>query len=185
MVNFSSAGSSDPEGKPLTYSWNFGDNTTSTAANPTHTYNIAGPYQVRLTVSDGVNSTLSTPMSISAGTRPTATILSPTDGVFFKAGDVITFSGSATDVEDGTLPASAYTWNIDFLHEGHVHPGIPMTGVTSGTFTIPTTGHDFSGFTRYRISAHGHRLERAVVDQLGDHLPAEGQSHLQRGSRWG
>ena len=151
-VNFSSAGSSDPEGKPLTYSWNFGDNTTSTAANPTHTYNIAGPYQVRLTVSDGVNSTLSTPLSISAGTRPTATILSPTDGVLFKAGDVISFSGSATDVEDGTLPASAYTWNIDFLHEGHVHPGTPITGVTSGTFTIPTSGHDFSGFTRYRIS---------------------------------
>jgi Concanavalin A-like lectin/glucanases superfamily len=65
---------------------------------------------------------------------------------------VITFSGTATDAEDGTLPASAYTWNIDFLHEGHVHPGIPINGVTSGTFTIPTSGHDFSGFTRYRIT---------------------------------
>ena len=50
------------------------------------------------------------------------------------------------------MPASAYTWNIDFLHEGHVHPGTPITGVTSGTFTIPTSGHDFSGFTRYRIT---------------------------------
>ena len=50
------------------------------------------------------------------------------------------------------MPASAYTWNIDFLHEGHVHPGAPITGVTSGTFTIPTTGHDFSGNTRYRIT---------------------------------
>lgn len=152
VVNFSSAGSSDPEGKPLTYLWNFGDNTSSTEANPTHTYSVAGPYQVRLTVSDGVNSTLSTPLAISAGNKPTPTILSPTDGIFFKAGDVITFSGSATDLEDGVLPASAYTWNIDFLHEGHVHPGIPVTGVTSGTFEIPTTGHDFSGFTRYRVS---------------------------------
>ena len=51
-----------------------------------------------------------------------------------------------------TLPASAYTWNIDFLHEGHVHPGAPISGVTSGTFTIPTSGHDFSGNTRYRIT---------------------------------
>jgi hypothetical protein len=99
-----------------------------------------------------VNSTLSSPLSISAGSRPTATILAPTDGALFKAGDVITFSGSATDAEDGTLPASAYTWKIDFLHEGHVHPGTPITGVTSGTFTIPTTGHDFSGFTRYQVS---------------------------------
>ena len=61
-VNFSSAGSSDPEGQPLTYLWTFGDGTTSTAANPSHTYTIAGPYQARLTVSDGVNSTLSTPL---------------------------------------------------------------------------------------------------------------------------
>jgi hypothetical protein len=38
------------------------------------------------------------------------------------------------------------------LHEGHVHPGTPVTGVKSGTFTIPTSGHDFSGNTRYRIT---------------------------------
>ena len=151
-VNFSSSGSSDPEGQPLSYSWNFGDGTTSTQANPSHTYTVAGPYQVRLTVSDGVNSTLSTPIAISAGNRPVVTISSPTDGAIFRAGDVITFSGTATDAEDGTLPASAYTWNIDFLHEGHVHPGTPIIGVTSGTFTIPTSGHDFSGFTRYRIT---------------------------------
>ena len=151
VVNFSSAGSSDPEGQPVTYAWNFGDNTTSTLANPTHTYTTPGPYQVRLTVSDGVNSAISAPLSISVGSRPTATILAPTDGTSFKAGDVITFSGSATDAEDGTLPASAYTWKIDFLHEGHIHPGTPITGVTSGTFTIPTTGHDFSGNTRYQV----------------------------------
>ena len=30
---------------------------------------------------------------------------------------MISFSGDATDAEDGTLPASAFTWNIDFLHE--------------------------------------------------------------------
>src|SRR5262245_24157022 len=151
-VNFSSSGSSDPEGHPLTYSWNFGDGATSTQANPSHTYTIAGPYQARLTVSDGVNSTLSTPIAISVGNSPVASILAPTDAALFRAGDVITFSGTATDAEDGTLPASAYTWNIDFLHESHVHPGTPITGVTSGTYTIPTTGHDFSGFTRYRIT---------------------------------
>jgi glucose/arabinose dehydrogenase len=151
-VNFSSNGSSDPEGKTLTYSWNFGDGVTSTQANPSHTYTVAGPYQARLTVSDGVNSTLSTPIAISVGNSPVVSILAPTDAATFRAGDVITFSGTATDVEDGTLPASAYTWNIDFLHEGHVHPGTPVTGVTNGTFTIPTSGHDFSGFTRYRIT---------------------------------
>src|SRR4029077_5693434 len=86
-VNFSSSGSSDPEGKPLSYSWNFGDGNTSTQANPSHTYAVAGPYQVRPTVSDGVNSTLSTPITISAGNRPVISISGPTDGAIFRAGD--------------------------------------------------------------------------------------------------
>jgi hypothetical protein len=117
-----------------------------------HTYSQAGAYTARLAVSDGVNTTQATPLSIAVGNRPTATILSPTDGSLFHAGDVISFSGDATDPEDGTLPANAFTWNIDFLHEGHVHPGTPVTGVKSGTFTLPTSGHDFSGNTRYRIT---------------------------------
>ena len=152
IVNFSSAGSSDPEGQPLAYLWTFGDGSTSTAANPSHTYAAAGPYQARLTVSDGTNSTLSLPLAISVGNKPIIVNLTPADGGFFRAGDVISFSADATDAEDGALPASAFTWNIDFLHEGHVHPGTPITGVKSGTFTIPTSGHDFSGFTRYRIT---------------------------------
>lgn len=151
-VTFSSAGSSDPEGTPLTYSWDFGDNLTSTAANPVHTYTAAGSYTARLTVSDGVSTSNSVPITISVGSRPTATITSPTDGAFFVADQVISYSGAATDPVDGSLPASAYTWNIDFLHEGHVHPGTPVTGVKSGTFTIPSSGHDFSGNTRYRIT---------------------------------
>jgi len=52
-VTFSSAGSSDPEGATLTYSWNFGDGGTSTLANPSHTYSTLGTYPVTLTVSDG------------------------------------------------------------------------------------------------------------------------------------
>ncbi len=38
---------------PLTYLWNFGDATTSTLANPTHTYATLGTYTVCLTVSNG------------------------------------------------------------------------------------------------------------------------------------
>ena len=151
-VGFSSVGSMDPEGLPLTYDWTFGDATTSSAANPVHVYGQPGRYTARLSVSDGVNTTSSTPLTIAVGNPPTATISSPADGTLFRAGDVIAFSGDGTDPEDGVLPASAFTWNIDFLHEAHVHPGIPQTGVKAGTFTIPTSGHDFSGNTRYRIA---------------------------------
>lgn len=37
-VQFSSAGSVDPEGQALEYLWDFGDGTTSSLANPTHVY---------------------------------------------------------------------------------------------------------------------------------------------------
>ena len=80
-VQFSSAGSVDPEGQPLTYQWTFGDGTTSTQANPQHTYQAAGAYQARLSVSDGVNSTLSTPLSISVGNKPAISLVTtPSDG---------------------------------------------------------------------------------------------------------
>jgi hypothetical protein len=111
---------------------------------------------VRLTVSDGVNSTLSPPIVISVGTAPTPTILTPHDGDTFRAGDVISFSGNATDAEDGSLPASAYTWNIDFLHEGHVHPGI-QTGKTA-----PSRSHD-----RPRLAASRYRITLTVTTQTG------------------
>jgi hypothetical protein len=152
-VNFSSAGSNDPEGQTLTYSWDFGDGTPlSTAANPSHTYTTAGKYTARLTVSDGNTSTFAPPIVISVGSAPTGTILAPTDGATFKANDVISFSGDASDPDDGALPASAYSWTIDFLHDGHVHPGQVITGVKNGSFTIPNSGHDFSGNTRFRVT---------------------------------
>lgn len=50
---FDGTGSSDPDGDPLTYAWDFGDGNTSTGATPTHSYDAAGIYNVCLTVNDG------------------------------------------------------------------------------------------------------------------------------------
>ena len=69
-VNFSSAGSADPEGVALSYVWMFGDGSTSTAANPSHVYSTAGAYAVQLIVSDGVNAATSTNLSIIIKPRP-------------------------------------------------------------------------------------------------------------------
>lgn len=44
----------------LSYLWNFGDGTTSTQQNPTHTYNTTGNFNVRLTVTDTVCNQTST-----------------------------------------------------------------------------------------------------------------------------
>jgi PKD repeat protein len=150
-VNFSSAGSSDPEGQPLGYSWTFGDGTSSTAANPSHTYAARGRYTVRLTTSDGNSTTAADPLTITVGRPPQVTIAAPLDGAHFRAGDTISFSGSATDPEDGTIPSSGLSWKVVFHHLSHIHPFIDNSPGGSGSFVVPTTGHSFHETTWYEL----------------------------------
>ena len=65
-VSFDGRSSNDPDGDPLSYSWDFGDGGTSSAAAPAHTYSAPGDYTARLTVSDGLggSSTATTEISV-------------------------------------------------------------------------------------------------------------------------
>lgn len=54
-VSFSSSVTNSGDGE-ITYLWDFGDGTSSTEANPTHTYAAKGEYSVNLTVSSGEKS---------------------------------------------------------------------------------------------------------------------------------
>src|SRR5215204_3070087 len=80
-------------------------------------------------------------LTVVKGSAPTATVTLPLTGTQYRGGDVIQYSGTGTDADDGTLPASAFTWQVDFHHNTHTHPFIPaFSGTTSGQVTIPTTG---------------------------------------------
>ncbi|MFH1237788.1 MAG: PKD domain-containing protein, partial [Candidatus Aenigmatarchaeota archaeon] len=54
-ISFSAAGSSDPDGGTLVYSWNFGDGETYSGTNATvdHVYKNPGGFEATLVVSDG------------------------------------------------------------------------------------------------------------------------------------
>src|SRR5512141_1921703 len=83
--------------------------------------------------------------------RSSGVLLRTPTGTHYNAGDTIAFSGYGTDPETGLLPATNLTWQIDFQHDQHAHPFYPPTsGITNGTFTIPTTG-ETSTNTWYRI----------------------------------
>jgi PKD repeat protein len=53
-IAFNGSASSDPDGDPLTYHWDFGDGGTATGPTPSHTYASGGLYSVILSVSDSL-----------------------------------------------------------------------------------------------------------------------------------
>ncbi len=139
-VKFSSAGSSDPDGSPLTYDWDFGDGTHSTAANPQKTYTVKGTYTVILKVSDGTNVAEAIPLVIQVGTPPSVHIGSPTDGSKYKAGDTIFYTASGIDGAGFDLHDADFTTEVLLHHDTHTHPFLGPIQSKTGTFTIPTTG---------------------------------------------
>ena len=98
---------------------------------PNHTYTAAGAYTAKLTVSDGRGATATATVPITVGNvRPVPTIETPTAGSLYRGGDTVTFRGSATDPQDGTLPASALDWTVTLVHIAHVHPVSDFHGVS-------------------------------------------------------
>lgn len=69
-VVFDGSGSYDADGdSPLTYLWDFGDNTTGVGVNPTHVY-AQGAYTVVLTVNDGTEDSVPSVAAVYIDTDP-------------------------------------------------------------------------------------------------------------------
>ena len=159
-VSFDGTGSSDPDpGDTITYAWDLdGDGAydDSSSARPSRTYSQPGTYTVRLRVADnhGASAT-SSPITISAdNTPPSATLATPAAGTTWKVGDVIGFSGSATDQQDGSLPPSALTWSLILHHcpsTCHTHPLQTWSGVASGSFAAPD--HEYPSHLELKLTA--------------------------------
>ena len=104
-VQFSSEGTRDPDGDPITYQWDFGDGSPgSTEPNPSHTYTAVGSYRATLTVTDSTGRSGTDDVTVVVGNAaPAIEISSPAEGTFFDFGDAIPFEVTVTDNEDGTV----------------------------------------------------------------------------------
>jgi glucose/arabinose dehydrogenase len=158
-VSFDGSGSSDPDpGDTLTYAWDLDDDgqyDDSTAAKPTYTYTSNGGYtpSLKVTDNDGASDTASVTITV-GNTPPTAIINEPAAGATWKVGDVINFSGGATDAQDGTLPASALKWDLILQHcpsNCHTHQLQSFNGVRSGSFTAPD--HEYPSYLELKLTA--------------------------------
>jgi glucose/arabinose dehydrogenase len=157
-VTFDGTGSSDPDGDTIAYAWDLdGDGAfdDATVAQPTWTYTQQGSYTATLRVTDSRGASATDTVTITVGnTPPTATIATPAAGTTWKVGDVIAFSGSASDAQDGALPASALTWDLILHHcpsTCHTHPLQSFVGVASGSFVAPD--HEYPSYLELRLTA--------------------------------
>ena len=139
QVTFNASGSSDPDGDPLTYTWNFADGSPpASGVIVRNLYGTAGTYLATLTVSDSKGGTSTATHRIDAGNAPPqVTIAQPTADYLFAVGDTITLQGAASDAEDGSLPDSALTWRVIRHHNTHTHPYLPPTTGNNVTFPAP------------------------------------------------
>lgn len=126
--------------------WDFGDGSTSTAGNPTHTYSAAGVYTVRLQVKEAsVWSELETKLNYivvspetPANQPPTAIINGPTKGL---VGELLTFNGSSSSDPDGLI--SSYAWNFgDGTTANRVNVSHSYSQVGSYKITLTVTDDD-------------------------------------------
>ena len=154
-VAFSSAGSRDPEGDPLTFAWDFdGDGTTdATEANPTHVYRDNGVFTARLTVTDGAGKTAIASETITVGNdRPSVTIKAPESGGVFDYGDRLSFRVEVTDPQDGPIDCSKVRVETALGHNEHAHGDQSFIGC-SGTVTVPSAWEPDTQSSFYVVSA--------------------------------
>jgi glucose/arabinose dehydrogenase len=161
-VSFDGSASFDPDPADqnlLTYQWDFTNDGTFDATGPaaSYTYTVDGTYTAALRVTDTLGVSDTKTVTITAGnSTPTAFIDSPTSALTWQVGDTITFSGHATDPQDGTLPDSALSWQLLLQHCSapnvcHTHLLNTFIGVSSGSFTAPD--HEYPSYLQLQLTA--------------------------------
>ena len=143
-VRFSDA-STDPDGQISSWSWEFGDGTSSTERDPARTYSRKGTFTVKLTVTDndGLTGTKSQALTVMNVPPDASFTFEPQIPV---VGQSVRFDGTASTDRDGTL--SSYAW--DFDGDGKVDATgatVAHTFTAGGPFTVTLTVTDSDGAT--------------------------------------
>ena len=121
----------------VSYNWTFGDGSSGTGKNPSHTFTTGGSYNVTLIVTNDrtLSHSTSQAVSIGAGAGPTAVfVFSPTPVV----ANVQTFFDATASTPASAHTIASYTWNFG-------------DGSALSTRTAPLESHTFSGAGTFTV----------------------------------
>lgn len=191
QVTLSAAGSHDPEGQDLTYSWELGLGNGESASGSSVEQLYAGTesYLARLTVTDTEGLSASAEVLITPNNTPPAILAlsAPHEGSTFHTGEPLELAATAFDAEDGAELQA--TWTLDLVHGHHLHPNSLTASGLSAVVVPEAHGPGDNHFlVRLRVSdSRGLADERQVAIYDADstpkaHLVLE-QDHIRVGQR--
>jgi PKD repeat protein len=128
---------------PFTYSWSFGDNSSSTDSSPSHTYRSAGNYTATLKVTDRAKVTAADSVRIVVSAAVAALGVAPTASS--TAGTVPLSVNFSAGAHGGTSPY-AYNWNFGGRSNSSV-AAPSHTFLYSGTYSVSVIVTDAAGAT--------------------------------------
>jgi cytochrome c len=136
-VQFSSAGTEDPDGDRIAYAWDFDANGTvdSRQANPTFTYTQRGIYEATLRVTDTSGRSASNSVRIIIGNQaPVVRLTVASTTPPFNFGDTVNYTVTVTDDQ----PVDCARVSVAYIlgHDQHGHPQTSTAGC-SGQISVP------------------------------------------------
>lgn len=135
------ASSTDPEGQPLVFSWQFGDGMTTTGSSVSHAYTAFGNYTVSVGVSDpqGATSSATTVINVTNRAPSLPNIVVSSQSV--APGVAVSFSATSSDPEAQPL---SFAWSFG---DGVTGSGSPASHAyaVEGVYAARVTVTDSAG----------------------------------------
>jgi hypothetical protein len=98
------------------------------------------------------------------GNAPKASIVSASTASSYRSGADFKFAGSATDTEEGSLPASAYRWEISLYHSGKFEDPLVFNAVKSSKFKTPLSfQRETDQFYRIKLTVQDSTGKQSIV----------------------
>lgn len=134
------ASATDPN-TPLSYKWEIDGVQVSSQQSFARSVSATGSHNVTLTVADKFQASNSITQTFRINNKPVAQISGPANGTLYQASATVTFTGSATDVEDGAIATNRLVWTFP---DNSMQTGssVSFNKFAYGTSTVKLSAYD-------------------------------------------